>query len=75
MSDYGSIIDLVSNVGAVGFVFLLVWRTFNFTIPKMVKSFELSLKDARQNFRDTLSQQRDDFRDMLREHREFITRE
>lgn len=74
MQEYSVIVDLISNVGAMGFVFMLVWRTTNHTIPRLARSFEKATKDAQQDFRNILQQQRDDFRDSLREHREFVVR-
>lgn len=74
MQEYSTIVDLISNVGAMGFVFMLVWRTTNHTIPRLAKSFERATKDAQQDFQKVLKQQRDDFQDTLREHREFVVR-
>lgn len=69
-SDYGFVVDIVSNLGAVGFILWLVWRTTNHTIPRLAKNFEDNIKDARTDFRETLNQQRIDFRESLRDQRE-----
>lgn len=70
MGDYQFISDNVSNLGAIGFIILLTWRTFSHTIPKMLEKFETSSKEARAEFRESLQRQRDDFREILLEFRE-----
>lgn len=82
--DVNFTVDIFSNLGALGFVFWLVWRTTNHTIPRLAKSFEEGLKDARTDFkeglkdsrtdfRDGLKQQRDDFASILNEHKTYFT--
>lgn len=69
MGDYQFISDNLSNMGAIGFIILLTWRTFSHTIPKMLEKFEASSKEARAEFRESLQRQRDDFRKSLSEFR------
>jgi len=70
MDDYQFLSDNISNLGAIGFIILLTWRTFSHTIPKMLEKFEKSIKEARDDFRFSLQQQRDDFRTILSEFRD-----
>ena len=67
MDNYQFISDNLSNLGAVGFIILLTWRTFAHTIPKMLEKFEASSREARTEFRESLQRQRDDFRGILSE--------
>jgi len=74
-SDMGEegklLVDLISNLGSLGFVFWLVLRTTNHTIPRLAKSFEESMKQTREDFRDIGIRTRDDFREILEETRSF----
>ena len=70
--DTGMYINLFSNLGALTFILWLVWRTTNYTIPRLAKSFEDGLEKARVEYRDTLAQQRFDFREILCEQRDFF---
>ena len=56
--------NLVGNLGALGFVFILVWHMMTKQLPKMIRSFQESLKTAR-----------DDFRASLNEHKEFYAQQ
>jgi len=71
MNDFTSFFPIVSNLGAVGLIFWLVWRTINTTIPTLVSSFEESQKQARIDFRESLKEQRKEHGEQLEEHREF----
>ncbi len=73
--DYALFLDLFSNLGAIGFIFWLTWRTTNHTIPRLAKSFEDSVKVNREDFKETLKQQRDDFKVLIEQHREFFSRQ
>jgi len=72
MQEYSALVDIIGNIGALGFVLVLFWHTTSHTIPKLTRSFEESTKTARQDFRDMLKTQRDDFREMLKDHRKFV---
>ncbi len=70
--DVSFFVDLVGNIGALGFIFWLVWRTTNHTIPRLAQSFEESVDKSRADFREELKEQRVDFRNMLAEQRTFF---
>ncbi len=70
--EYNFFVDAVGNVGALGFIFWLVWRTTNHTLPRITKSFEESVERGRQDHLASLQKQRDDFRDMLGDQRDFF---
>lgn len=70
MDEYQFITDNVGNLGAIGFIILLTWRTFSHTIPRMLDKFEASSREARAEFRESLQRQRDDFRASLSEFRD-----
>ena len=70
MDDYQFISDNLSNLGAIGFIILLTWRTFSHTIPKMLEKFEASSREARTEFLASLQRQRDDFRASLSDFRD-----
>lgn len=73
MGEEGKLlVDLISNLGSLGFVFWLVLRTTNHTIPRLARSFEESLKQSREDFRDLQIRTRDDFREILEETRSFF---
>jgi hypothetical protein len=71
-SEYNILVDAAGNLGALGFIFWLVWHTTNHTLPKITKSFEESVERGRQDHLSALQKQRDDFRDMLGEQRDFF---
>jgi hypothetical protein len=73
--EYTLFLDLFSNLGAVGFIFWLTWRTTNHTIPRLAKSFEESIQVTREDFKSILKQQREDFRAILEQNREFFARQ
>jgi hypothetical protein len=73
--DYALFLDLFSNLGAIGFIFWLFWRTTNHTIPGLAQSFEESIKVTRDDFKATLNQQRDDFKEILEQHKEFFSKQ
>lgn len=73
--DYAMFLDLFSNLGAIGFIFWLTWRTTNHTIPRLAQSFEESIKVTRDDFKATLQQQRDDFRSLLKQNQEFFAKQ
>jgi hypothetical protein len=73
--DYALFLDLFSNLGAIGFIFWLTWRTTNHTIPRLAQSFEDSIKVTRDDFKVTLQQQRNDFKELLEQHRDFFAKQ
>lgn len=70
--DFSFIIDLVGNLGALGFIFWLVWRTTNHTIPRLASSFEDALKLQREDFKVVTAQERQDFHNHVVSHRDFF---
>lgn len=78
MENYDVMFNLVSNLGALGFIFWLVWRTTNHTIPRLAEDFKNGLKEARDDYRATAKQQRDDlckfFAEQLASERSKIDR-
>jgi hypothetical protein len=68
MTSFSEFFPLVSNLGAVGLIFWLVWRSTNTTLPKMAANFEKSLRDERCDFRTMLQEQRDDLLKVISEH-------
>jgi hypothetical protein len=73
--DYALFLDLFSNLGAIGFIFWLMWRTTNHTIPRLAQSFEESIKVTRDDFKDTLQLQREDFKKILEQNKEFFAKQ
>jgi len=47
-------VELVSALGPMGFVFWLVWRTTSHTIPRLAQSFEEAVEKQRQDFKELL---------------------
>lgn len=81
-SDTSLLVNLVGNLGALGFIFWLVWRTTNHTIPRLAESFEKGITEQRQDHRGELDRaradylqalalQRKDFTDQLERERAF----
>jgi hypothetical protein len=78
MPEFDPMFNLVSNLGALGFIFWLVWRTTNHTIPRLAEDFQKGLKEARDDYRMSSKQQRDDlckfFAEQLASERSKIDR-
>ena len=68
MTSFAEFFPLVSNLGAVGLIFWLVWRATNTTLPRMALDFENSLKAERCDFREMLQQQRTDLLAVIAAH-------
>jgi hypothetical protein len=64
-----SYIDLAGNLGALGFIFWLVWRMSNHTIPRLVDEFKEGLNKQRTDFKEIASLARIDFLSQLAEQR------
>lgn len=58
-----SLIGLVGNLGAVGFVIWLAHRLTTRTIPDMTETFTAATERQRDDFRAALDAQRKDFTD------------
>lgn len=56
-----SILDVASNVGAMGFVLFLAHRLTTSTIPALFAKFEEATAKQRDDFGRALSMQREDF--------------
>jgi hypothetical protein len=61
--------DLAGNVGSLGFILWLVWRTTNHTIPRLARDFKEGLDKQRSDFKDTSAMARTDFLSQLAEQR------
>lgn len=55
-------VELIGNLGAMGFIFWLVHRTTTHTIPRLAENFEQASKEQREDFRKILESQREDFK-------------
>lgn len=88
MEQFGGnvMLQLVSNLGAIGFIFWLVHRTTTHTIPRLAKGFEDATAEQRKDFKEMLENQRQDFKEqsdkqrdscmsMVREQRTQFTEE
>lgn len=56
----GDPLNLISNLGAMGFVLWMSFRLTNHTIPRLATQFEEAVERQRQDFKDILQQQRAD---------------
>lgn len=65
-------VDVVSNLGALGIVLWLIVRFSNHTIPRLAKKFEEALSEARADFKEALANQRADFFKFAEEQRDFF---
>ena len=66
------LVDVVSNLGALGIVLWLIVRFSNHTIPRLAKKFEEALSEARTDFKEALANQRADFFKFAEEQRDFF---
>ena len=55
------LLNLTSNLGAVGFILWLAHRLTTVTIPRMTESFTAATQKQREDFRHALDAQREDF--------------
>jgi hypothetical protein len=69
------VVELVSQLGSMGFILWLVWRTTNHTIPRLAKSFEDSTKEARNDFKEILALERGAFLEALKSERAFFEKQ
>ena len=70
MNDF--FLNLVGNLGALGLIFWLVYRTTSYTLPKITSDFEKSISQARTDYKDMMERERSDFRDIIEEQRAFF---
>jgi hypothetical protein len=73
--DVSIIVDLVSNLGSMGFILYLVHRTTTHTIPRLARENHDVEKCQREDFLRAQEQTRADFREALTEQREAFQRE
>lgn len=69
--DPNVIVQLVSDLGSLGFILYLVHRTTTHTIPRLAQEYLQAEIRLREDFRAMLQQQRDDFRRELEREREI----
>ena len=69
------IVELISQLGSMGFILWLVWRTTNHTIPRLAETFERGVREARADFKEILAQERQDFLHALGHEREFFEKQ
>lgn len=55
VSTTSIMVDLISALGPMGFVFWLVWRTTSHTIPRLANDFRDGIEKQRQDFKEMLS--------------------
>lgn len=72
-SELNTLLGVGSNLGALGFIYWLVWRTTNFTLPNMAKTFEETLEKTQNAYDAAIDRHRVDFREVLTEQREFFS--
>jgi hypothetical protein len=65
------IFELVTNLGAIGFIFWMAWRTNNVTIPRIVKNSEDAIKLQRDDFLSATKEQREFFKIQVEREREI----
>lgn len=72
--DSQVMMNLVGNLGALGFIFWLVWRTTNHTIPRLAESFEKAISEQRLDHKEELDRARADYIKALTDQRtDFCT--
>ncbi len=69
--DASTIVQLIGDLGALGFILYLVHRTTTHTIPRLADQYLKAEEIARQDFKEILSQQREDFRAELERERQI----
>jgi len=67
--DSQMLMNLVGNLGALGFIFWLVWRTTNHTIPRLADSFEKGITNQRQDHKEDMERARADYLQALVQQR------
>lgn len=65
-----TLVSLIGDLGAIGFVFYMAFRLTNHTIPRLATQFENANERQRQDFKEMLQQQRDAFHAMMERERE-----
>jgi hypothetical protein len=71
-SEFNLVFELINSLGPVGFIFWLVWRTTNRTIPRIVKNNEERIKDQRDDFLRESKIMREDFISVMSQQRDFF---
>ena len=61
VETYQTIVQLIGDLGAIGFVLFLTHRLTTKTIPDLSKEFQDSAAKQRAEFSATLNRQREDF--------------
>lgn len=57
MQENGQLfVSLISDFGALGFVFWMTWRNTNYTIPRLAKQFENAINQQRNDFKEMQTQ-------------------
>jgi hypothetical protein len=68
------VFNVVGDLGAIAIVFWLVIRVTNHTLPRLARTFEEGIRNARADFKVMADQQREDFFKLIEDHREFFAR-
>lgn len=71
--DTGIIMQLVGDLGSLGFILYLVHRTTTHTIPRLAAEYMASEQRQREDFKLILSEQRGDFLGALDRERQIQT--
>jgi glutathionylspermidine synthase len=69
--DSSMLVQLIGDLGSLGFILWLVHRTTTHTIPRLAKEFAEATEKLRQDFKEILQAQREDFRRELEREREI----
>jgi len=69
----GMLLQLVGDLGSLGFILWLVHRTTTHTIPRLAKEYMTGEERLREDFKSILNQQREDFMKALERERQILT--
>ena len=64
-------VDILADLGALGFVMWLVHRTMTHTIPEMAKSFLNAVQSIQATFEEMFKLQRTDFERIVQREQAF----
>jgi hypothetical protein len=67
------VIQLIGDLGSLGFILYLVHRTTTHTIPRLADAYIAAEDRLRQDFKEMLRIQRADFTEALERERQILT--
>jgi len=71
--DANMLVQLMGDLGSLGFILYLVHRTTTHTIPRLADAYIVAEERLRQDFKEMLQIQRHDFTDALERERQILT--